>query len=59
MTGDTTSLEPCDEDRPRQSLSQALEHAYYARDVEALRRIAQRAELEMTTLRRARKESTP
>lgn len=50
------SLEPCDESEPVPSLAQALERAYYQRDVEALRRIAQRAEAELAHLKATRRE---
>lgn len=44
-------LEPSDEPATDRTLSTALEHAYYQRDIEALRRIAAKAEHEISRLR--------
>lgn len=45
-------LEPSDPEPAPDTLTRALEHAYYSRDVEALRRIAHRVEHELAELRR-------
>lgn len=59
VTIELAPLDPSDEHPAPGSLSTALEHAYYQRDVEALRRIAHRAEMELHQLRQSLKQSTP
>lgn len=50
MTIELAPLDPSDEQPAPGSLSIALEHAYYQRDIDALKRIAHKAEREMMGL---------
>lgn len=52
------SLESCDEDGDPPSLAHALERAFLAGDLAALRRIAQRAEAQIAHLQASRRNPT-
>jgi hypothetical protein len=63
MTGEgvprlPASLDCSDEPAPAYGFLQALEHAYYSRDVEALRRVVHQVEQNMAALRERLAELT-